>query len=88
MADLLDRDAVVERLCALQGEVFDAIGPEHPADCFCGKQGLWGAGNYGPTVAEGYRNDGTALEFIEAVVRKELARRRERLLIARLSRSP
>lgn len=75
MADLLDRDAVVERLCALQGEVFDAIGDEHPTDCFCGKQGFWGASNYGPTVAEGYRNDGVALEFIEEAVRKALALR-------------
>lgn len=69
----MDRDEVIERLCKLQGEVQEAIGFSHEADCFCGKSGAWGSGSYGPTHAEGYRNDGAALEFIEAAVRTAIA---------------
>jgi len=68
----LDRQDVLERLCKLQEEVFDSIGYDHPTDCICKKGGFWKSKSYGGTWEEGYRNDGSVLEFIEKTVRKAL----------------
>jgi hypothetical protein len=73
---MLDRDRLIERLCALQEEVWKAMGRGEPADCFCGKGGYWKTKEYGPTYEEGYRNAGHALEFIERATWAALRRRR------------
>jgi hypothetical protein len=68
----MEAKEIIERLCQLQAEVQQKIGFEHSADCFCKQSGFWGAVDCGGTHAEGYRNDGIALEFIEKVVREKL----------------
>jgi len=72
----LEAKDVIERLCKLQGEVFTFL-DNGPADCFCGKAGLWGQassdGIYDGTYEHGYRNYGYCLEFIEKAVREKIA---------------
>lgn len=63
---------VIERLCKLTAEVYGQIGYGHAADCFCGNSGFWGCDKYDGTFANGYRNDGVCLEFIERTVREKL----------------
>lgn len=71
---------VIERLCKLQREVFEKIGANCTADCFCGRSGFWvSGGDYDGTYEHGYRNDGRVLEFIEQAVREKLAQRSEQL---------
>lgn len=65
---MVDANEAIERLCKLQTEVQYHLGNEGAADCFCGKSGFWGAEGYGGTFAEGYRNDGAAIEYIERTV--------------------
>lgn len=68
----MTRKEIVDRYCLLASEVWAAtIDPIHPNDCFCTSGGFWGSPSYSD---EGFRNDGQALEFIERVVRAELAR--------------
>lgn len=67
----MDANEVIERLCKLQAEVYAKLDCG-PADCFCGQSGFWGAEGYDGTFDGGYRNDGTALEFIEQAVREKL----------------
>lgn len=70
----MDAKDVIERLCKLQAEVVNQIrGDLEDADCFCGTSGYWGSKSYGGTFAEGYRNGGKALEFIEQATREKLA---------------
>lgn len=69
----MEASEVIERLCKLQAEVCIQIGRGEAADCFCGKGGFWGAEGYDGTHEGGYRNDGKALEFIEAAVREKLS---------------
>lgn len=69
----MDANEIIERLCALQQEVVDQhTGYGMGSDCFCGKSGFWNSEGYGGTFAEGYRNSGAALEFIEAAVHEKL----------------
>ena len=69
----MEAQEVIERFCQLQALVQECLGDyEHAADCFCGKSGYWDQEGYGGTYAEGYRNEGTALEFIEAAVKEKL----------------
>lgn len=69
----MDATEIIERLCSLQEEVWKQINDGcDSADCFCGKGGFWGSEGYGGTFAEGYRNSGKALEFIEQAVREKL----------------
>lgn len=74
MGDMLDAKDVLARLCKLQEEVWRAMrtGDWDSADCFCGEGGYWGVKDYGGTHAQGYRNSGDALEYIERVVRESL----------------
>lgn len=70
----MDAKEVIERLCKLQAEVVQQVQTvDDSADCFCGKSGFWGSEGYGGTFAEGYRNSGKALEFIEQATREKLA---------------
>ena len=70
----MEAKEVIARLCELQARVGDHVGWEYAADCFCGKYGLWGIGGYDGTKANGYRNDGKALEFIEQAVKEKIER--------------
>ena len=63
---------VIERLCKLHSEAAEHVGYEYAADCFCGEGGFWSVKGYNPK--RDYRNDGKALEFMEAAVREKLAR--------------
>lgn len=75
---MLNAQEVIERLCKLQGEVWNQISTGlDSADCFCRNGGFWGSETYGGTFEQGYRNDGDALEFIEEAVREKLAAMRE-----------
>lgn len=59
----LTEEQAINRLCALMSEVREHLGG--PADCFC-------PGRFkDPT---GYRNDGTAIEFIERATRCALGK--------------
>lgn len=71
----MDAQEIIERLCKLQQEVWDAghSGECDSADCFCGKGGFWASKSYGGRFEQGYRNDGKCLEFIEQAVREKLA---------------
>ncbi len=70
----MDAQQVIERLCELQEEVHSEMQmDETAADCFCKKGGFWHVKNYGGTADEGYRNEGEALDFIEAAVREKLS---------------
>jgi hypothetical protein len=70
----LSAQDIVTRLCDLQASLFAELPNVESADCFCQKGGYWGTENYGGTFAEGYRNDGRALKFIEDAVREKLQR--------------
>jgi hypothetical protein len=63
---------VIERLCNLHSEAAGHIGYEFAADCFCGNGGFWHVEGYNPE--RDYRNDGRALQFIEAAVREKIER--------------
>jgi hypothetical protein len=67
--DNLTRAEVTERLCALLARVNEHLGWTHACDCICGKSGF-------PDVKwwtdEQYRNDGTALAWLEALVAANL----------------
>jgi len=70
----MEAKEAIERLCKLQSEVQErVIGFDSSADCFCGEGGFWKSEGYGGTFAEGYRNDGKAIEFIERAVREKIA---------------
>lgn len=56
---------IITRLCQLQAEVHAKIGYDSSADCFCGGGGFWGTPDYDGSFANGYRNDGDAINFIE-----------------------
>lgn len=72
----MDAQEVIERLCKLQAEVWEAVcNPAESADCFCGKGGFWHCEGYDGTFDGGYRNSGKALEFIERAVREKIAAR-------------
>ncbi len=67
--DVPEARALIERLCILQSEVMnDVIGYEHAGDCFCGGartgRGYWQLG-----MADHFRNEGLAVDYIERVVR-------------------
>lgn len=65
--------AVISRLCHLQSDVCEhLIGYDGPNDCLCGEGGFWLADEW-PNARAGWRNEERALEWIEAVVRAELA---------------
>ena len=69
----MNADQIIERLCELQQEVVDKhLGFVDSSDCFCGKSGFWGCEGYSGTFEGGFRNNGKALEFIEAAVREKL----------------
>jgi hypothetical protein len=72
--DPLSAQDIVTRLCGLQASLYAELPNVETADCFCQKGGFWGTENYGGTFAEGYRNDGVALRFIEEAVREKLQR--------------
>jgi hypothetical protein len=63
---------VIERLCNLHSEAAGYVGLEYAADCFCGNSGFWHVHGYNPE--RDYRNEGKALEFIEAAVREKIER--------------
>lgn len=68
----MTRKEIIDRYCLLASEVWNrTIEPIHPNDCFCQAGGLWNSPSYSD---DDFRNDGQALEFIERVVRAELAR--------------
>lgn len=71
--ECLEAIQVIERLCKLNSEVAKYFGYSFASDCFCGK------GAYSEekeikdlTYENGYRNDGTSLQFIENTVREKL----------------
>lgn len=65
----MTREEVIERLCKLQAVTARHVGYVHAADCFCGNGGFWGTEGYDE---RSYRNDGVALDFIEAAVREKI----------------
>lgn len=72
-----DKEQVVARLCRFVKEVWEAIDPNsnYACDCFC-----YESRNRRP---EHFRNELTAIEFIETTVRKrlvEITKEREQLL--------
>lgn len=70
----MTRQEVIARYCRLASDVWNAVGQAaSPNDCFCGEGGLWRSPAYASTPSS-YQNDGAALEWIERVVRAELAR--------------
>lgn len=69
----MEAQEAIERLCKLQSEVQSKLGFDHAADCFCRRSGFWNIEGYGGTFEDGYRNDGEAIDFIEAAVREKLA---------------
>lgn len=74
----MDAQDAIERMCNLQTEVQEHLGEwGYSADCFCGKSGFWSGEKYDGTFANGYRNDGKALEFIEQAVRERIANDKE-----------
>jgi len=70
----MTRDEALRRLCALQEEVYRALGGEGAADCFCGHGGFWHVPQYANDPDQ-YRNDGAVIEFIESAARDALAAR-------------
>lgn len=59
--DVPDAQVVIRRLCALQAHVVtEVLGHDDPADCFCGDDGFWPLES-----ADGFRNAGKAIDFIE-----------------------
>ncbi len=72
----MTRDEVLERLCKLQADVWQALDPEGSgaADCLCMTSGFWYLDSY-RNNPRNYRNDGEALDFIESAVRKALQER-------------
>jgi len=70
----MEAQEAIRRMCELQTEVWEKINNGEAADCFCGEKGFWGAEGYGGTFAEGYRNDGSAIRFIEDAVREKLSK--------------
>jgi hypothetical protein len=68
----LSAEDIIERLCALQQEVYQHLDHDKAADCFCGKGGFWKSEEYGGTFDQGYRNSGECLGFIESAVREKL----------------
>lgn len=69
----MNANDIIERLCILQSEVAGHLEHIERTDCFCGKSGFWGRiQGYDGTVEHGYRNDGKALEFIEAAVKEKI----------------
>ena len=82
----MDAKEVIERFCVLQGTAAAHVGFEHAADCFCKQSGFWGGDDYGGLFAEGYRNDGEALEFIEQAVLEKIER--EKVPNRRVERRP
>jgi len=68
----LSAEDIIERLCALQQEVYQHLDYDKAADCFCGKGGFWKSEEYGGTFDQGYRNSGECLGFIESAVREKL----------------
>ena len=73
----LSAQIVCTRFCDLQTKVSEFLGYDEAADCFCGEGGYWKLhkqGEYGGTYAEGYRNAGRSLLFIEKAVCDALAK--------------
>lgn len=63
---------LIVRLCQLQHEYAEAMGYSVPRDCFCGASGFWGKSDNWPEGAPHWENDGSAVDFIERVVRSAL----------------
>ena len=63
---------LIERLCQLQDEYAKVMGYSVPRDCFCGNAGFWHTGDRWPDGAHHWENDGSAVDFIERVVRNAL----------------
>ena len=63
---------LIERLCQLQREYAEVVGYSVPRDCFCGNGGFWRIGDNWPESRPGWQNDGSAVDFIERVVRNAL----------------
>ncbi|MCA1569340.1 MAG: hypothetical protein LC798_03250 [Chloroflexi bacterium] len=71
---------LIARVCRLQEKAkAEALGYDHSTDCFCGEGGFWRVGDSWPEPNECWRNDGTAVAFIEAAVEEKIARYRWRL---------
>jgi hypothetical protein len=69
----VNRDEVLQRLCALNEKVSEYFGHRHPSDCFCGKGGLCRFNpSYDGTHENGYRCDGFVIEFLEKCVNDKL----------------
>lgn len=63
---------LIVRLCQLQEEYAKVMGYSAPRDCFCGTAGFWRNGDNWPGSASHWENDGSAVDFIERVVRSVL----------------
>ncbi len=71
---MLEAKDAIKRLCELQDKAHGHIGDDSSADCFCGDGGFWGARGYDGSFQGGYRNDGEAIQFIEAAVAEKIER--------------
>ncbi|HVT36320.1 MAG TPA: hypothetical protein VHE37_12075 [Nevskiaceae bacterium] len=69
--DSASADYARQRLCQLQEFAHQQVGMQHSCDCCCGHGGFWRDKNsrYGGTFAEGYRNDGAAIQWLEIAAR-------------------